>query len=434
MGSDLLRMATDACHMAQASGDPVEAVGICNQRGSAVAWSRSTNAPVGPGLGWQDLRTIGECLMFQAQGLHFAPNQSATKYVWLAQQAAAEVADIVFGTVDAWVMSVLSGGEIFASEPSNSAITGLFDPIAPGWDSGICAALGIPIDSLPAVKDSIDQFGPATALPGSPPIVAVLGDQQASMLGQGCVHPGDAKLTLGTGGMFNLVNADGEIAPTLGEHGCFPIACRSIDGTITWGTEALMLSAGTNIAWLVDDLGLLSNPADSETVARSVESSGEVLYVPAQMGLGTPLWDLGARGTLLGLTRGTTAAHVVRAVLEGIALRSADLVQAACAESGLELSRIRLDGGMSTNGLLVQLLADASRLPIDVSAEVEATTAGITAAAAVALGWTTLDEIAGSYRPGRAVEPGAPLAAAARWAEAVDRSKEWYPDLSGIRF
>lgn len=435
LGAHLLEMAIGACDAAQSAGDPVQAVGITNQRGSAVAWNRSTGAPVGPGLGWQDLRTIGECLMLQAEGLHFAPNQSATKFVWLAQQAAdVDPSDLAFGTVDAWVMWVLSAGTVFATEPSNAAITGLFDPASSQWDEGVCATLSIARESLPLIKNSIDQFGLASALPTSPPIVAVLGDQQASMLGQGCVHPGDAKLTLGTGGMFDLVNAEGQIAPTLGAHGCFPIACRSIDGAITWGTEAIMLSAGTNVAWLVDDLGILTSPADSEAVAGSVESSGEVLYVPAQMGLGTPMWDLGARGTLLGITRGTTAAHIVRAVLEGLALRSADLLRAACDESGLDLARVRLDGGMSTNGLFVQFIADATQLPIDVSAEVEATTAGITSAAALSLGWTSLDEIAASYLPGRSVAPGEPLVAAERWAEAVSRSMEWYPDLSGIRF
>lgn len=439
LGATLVSMASDACTKASTGGDPVEAVGITNQRGTAIGWNRQTGVPVGPGLGWQDLRTIGECLTIQAQGLHFAPNQSATKYVWLTQQAAAAAppttgGDLAFGTVDTWVMWTLSAGTIFATEPSNAAITGLFDPESRSWDSAICDALGISVDSLPKVKDSIDQFGPASSLPGSPPIVAVLGDQQASMLGQGCVRPGDAKLTLGTGGMFDLVNAAGTATPELGSHGCFPIACRSIGGEITWGTEAIMLSAGTNVAWLVDDLGLIESPAETEALAASVPDTGAVVYVPAQMGLGTPLWDLGARGTLLGMTRGTTAAHVVRAVLEGIALRSADLVEAARQESGLGLRRIRLDGGMSTNQLFVQMLADATRLPIDVSAEVEATTAGIIAAAKLGLGSTTLEQIADSYRPGRSVEPGEPLAAAARWAEAVERAEAWYPDLSGIRF
>ena len=278
-------------------------------------------------------------------------------------------------------------------------------------------------------------MGEANAIDGEPPIAAIIGDQQGSLVGQGCVHPGRTKVTFGTGGMLDTCT--GPEAPTSAQrhpHGTFPIVAWSRGGELTWGAEAVMLSAGTNIEWLVEDLGVLADAAESHTVASACDDTGGVVYVPALLGLGTPRWDFGARGTLLGLTRGTGRPELVRAVLEGIAQRGADLVEAAEADTGLTIECLRVDGGMSANPTFVQALADATQRTVEVSPVLEATTlgAGLLAGLATSV-WGSLDDIAGSWRPRLVVEPGAPLDRE-RWAKAVERAAGWMPDLSSLDF
>jgi glycerol kinase len=206
------------------------------------------------------------------------------------------------------------------------------------------------------------------------------------------------------------------------------------EGEVTWGVEAIMLSAGTNVEWLVDDLGLLADPAESDEVARRGADTGGVVYVPALLGLGTPRWDFGARGTLLGLTRGTGRPELVRAVLEGVAQRGADLVDATEADTGLTIGTLRVDGGMSANGTFVQALADATQRPVEISPIVEATTLGAGFLAGLAVGtWVNMDEIGTTWRPRATIEPGAPLDRS-RWADAVNRAAGWIPDLSALDF
>ncbi len=244
-----------------------------------------------------------------------------------------------------------------------------------------------------------------------------------------------AKITFGTGGMLDVCR--GTTAPASAArnpHGTFPIVAWSQDGTLTWGEEAIMLSAGTNVEWLVDDLGIIPDAAASDELAASVESTDGVVYVPALLGLGTPQWDYGARGTLLGITRGTTRAHIVRAVLEGVAQRGADLVEAAEADSGLEIPSLRIDGGMSANRTFVQAVADATNRPVEVSPVVEATTLGAAFLAGSAVGtWASLGEAASSWRPAQVVEPAGSFDRA-RWAEAIGRARGWIPDLSALDF
>jgi glycerol kinase len=288
---------------------------------------------------------------------------------------------------------------------------------------------------LPAVVDSSGIVGEATALPGAPPIAALVGDQQASLVGQGCVTPGRAKITFGTGGMLDMCRGpEPPGSAARGEHGTFPIVAWSRRGSLTWGVEAIMLSAGTNVEWLRDDLGLIETSSDSHDVAATVEGSDGAVYVPALLGLGTPAWDYGARGTLLGITRGTTRAHIVRAVLEGVAHRGADLVAAAEADTGLTIDTLRVDGGMSVNPTFTQALANAAGRPVEVSPVVEATTIGAAFLAGLATDvWDDISDAEQTWTPARVVEPGDRLDRET-WSRAVDRARGWIPELSALDF
>jgi len=427
----------EVAHLSLADAGPVEAVGITAQRASTIVWDRATGVPIGPGIGWQDLRTVFDCITAKAEhGLALAPNQSATKVAWLlANHAAQGSGDLCFGTVDSWIAWTLSKGTTHVTDHTNAAVTGLSLPDASAWSSRACSALGIPESMLPTLVHTSGVFGHALAMPGAPPIAAIVGDQQGSLVGQSCVRPGDTKITFGTGGMLDMCT--GAPAPATGNRtadGTFPIVAWSRNGQLVWGTEAIMLSAGTNVEWLVTDLGILDNPAHSHDVAAMCDTTEGVVYVPALMGLGTPHWDYGARGTMLGLTRGSGRPQVVRAVLEGVAHRGTDLVEAAEAHSGHSVPVLRIDGGMSQNPTFVQALANASGKPVEVSRHTEATTIGAAYLAGLAVGvWTDFDDIAGAWNPRVRVEPNGSLDRA-QWAEAVSRSTSWIPDLSALDF
>jgi len=416
---------------------PVAAVGITNQRGSAIVWDRATGEPVGPGIGWQDLRTVGACLTLRAQGIRLSPNQSATKVQWLLQQLPdnGRGRDLCFGTVDSWVAWTLSGGRLHVTDASNAAITGLQVAGSPSaWDEGVLSALGITPEMMPAIVDSSGVVGEATALAGAPPIAALLGDQQASLVGQGCVRPGDAKITFGTGGMLDLVLDEAPAFDQRGPAGTFPIVAWRQAGRVTWGIEAVMLAAGTNVQWLRDELGLISSSDESDEIAQGCADTGGVVYVPALLGLGTPRWDYGARGALFGLTRGTGRAEIVRAVLEGVAQRGADLVEAAEADSGIAIPALRVDGGMTDNNTFVHALADAAQKPVEISPTREATSRGAALMAGLAVGHHgSVDALAQTWTPSVRVEPQRTLDRD-RWREAVSRAANWIPELSGIDF
>ena len=415
-------------------GGPVAAVGIANQRCSTVVWDRATGEPVGPALGWQDLRTIGECFVLKAEGYHMAPNLSATKVQHLLDQHDPERArDLCVGTVDSWITWCLSDGALHVTDATNAHLMAMLRDDVSDWDDRMLGLLRVDRAQLPRVVDSSGPVGEATALPGAPPIAGLIGDQQASLLGQGCIAPGVAKITFGTGGMLDTV-VPGVPTPGLHLGGCGPVVARRVGGADTWALEAVMLAAGTNVEWLRDDLGLLDSADASAEVAASVPDSGGAWFVPALLGLGTPRWDYGARGALLGVTRGTTAAHVVRAVLDGVAHRGADLVEAAEAGGAPAIGAVRVDGGMAANPTFIQLLADTSQRRIEVSPVLEATTLGAAFVAGVAVGtWPSLEEAASTWRPATVVEPGSPTDRE-RWRDAVDRAAGWYPDLSALSF
>jgi glycerol kinase len=434
---------------------PVAAVGITNQRASTIVWERDTGRPVGPGVGWQDLRTVGMCLALQAQGLHLAPNASATKLAFLLDLAdpdrrRSSAGELAFGTVDTWLAWTLSGGAVHVTDPGNAAVTGLVAGDGSGWDAGVLDALRIPEAVLPAIVDSAGVVANATALPGAPPIGGLAGDQQASLVGQGCVVAGTAKLTLGTGGMLDVCTGPTRpfrgappspraAATARGPNGTIPIVAWRRAGVTTWGAEGIAITAGTAVEWLRDGLGLIDDAAASEALAASVAGTGGVVFVPALFGLGTPRWDYGARGGFFGMTRGTGRAEMVRAVLEGVAHRGADLLEAAEADTGLTVAELRVDGGMSANGVVVQALADFTGRPVAVSPVTEATTLGAAYLAGLAVGvWADEAETAALFQPRRVAAPvldgDARAAARARFAAAVEGCAGWVPELSSISF
>lgn len=436
---DARRMASaalDTARAALADGGPVDAVGVANQRASTIVWDRVTGEPVAPGLGWQDLRTLGDCLVLQSEGLRFAPNQSATKIKHLLDLAdPGRSRDLCIGTVDSWIIWTLSEGAINVTDPSNAAVTGLFSVSTLDWDDQLLATLNIPRTALPTIVDSSGPIAPASALPGAPMICGISGDQQASLIGQGCVRPGSAKITFGTGGMLDLVvGPDRPISAARSSTGTFPIVAWKRGEETMWGTEAIMLSAGTNVEWLRDDLGIIDSVAQSHDVAQQCADTEGVVYVPALLGLGTPNWDYGARGTLLGITRGTARPHIVRAVLEGVAQRGADLVDATESDSGLTIPTLRVDGGMSANPTFTQALANATQRPVEISPVLEATTLGAAFLAGLAVGtWSDWDDIAATWNPIRVVEPNGE-SNRERWASAIERASGWYADLSSFDF
>ena len=413
----------------------VDGVAISSQRASTVVWDTS-GIPIGPALGWQDLRTIGECFMAREHNVFLAPNQSGTKVQWLLNSFDPErVRDLRFGTVDTWIAWVLSNGELHITDATNVGVTGLATIDFLTWDDHVLQALNIPRSMTPTIVPSSGLLGAATALVGAPPIVTLLGDQQASLAGQACVHNGDAKITFGTGGMLDM-NL-GDRAPVQGRrnaNGTFPIAAWRVGAETTWGLESIILAAGTNVQWLRDDLAIIDTAGASHEIAQQCTDTGDVWYVPALMGLGTPNWDYGARSALLGLTRGSGRPEIVRAVLEGIAHRGADLVDAAIADTGATIDALRIDGGMSDNPTFVQALANCAQLPVEISPVREATTRGAALFGLLALGhFSTLADIATTWQPRARIEPNASTDRD-RWREAVLRAGQWIPALSSIDF
>jgi glycerol kinase len=309
-----------------------------------------------------------------------------------------------------------------------------------GWDDRVVDLLRIPAVMLPTIVDSTGPVGEASVLPGRPTITGVAGDQQASLVGQGCTRPGLAKATFGTGGMLDqCVGSQRPPFASRGDAGTIPIVAWRRAGTISWGIEAIMLTAGACVEWLRDDLGLITSAAQSAEVAAGCDQTDGVWFVPAQMGLGTPVWDFGARSAFTGITRGSSRAQLVRAVLEGVAHRGADLLEAAEADSGLAVETLRVDGGMSANDVFVQALADACGRPVEIAPVLEATTLGAAYLAGMAVGtWRDETDVAGAWTPRRVVEPGTDdethRASRERWLEVRARAEGAIPELSALDF
>jgi glycerol kinase len=436
--AEIIRLVLELSTKSLRDFGPCDVVGITNQRATTIVFDPLNGQAVGPAIGWQDLRTVIDCLVLQGNGLRLAPNQSATKAKWLVAQSGRDAKDLRFATIETWVTWHLTDGVAHVTDRSNAAINGLISLDVTNWDARVLSQLDLDSKMMPTIVDTMCNVGPATALLGSPMITALVGDQSASLFGQSCVTHG-AKITFGTGAMLDTVRGtEGPTALTRFASGCFPVVAYSYDNVVTWGIEGIVLSAGACIEWLRDDLGLIRESSETDALASSVISSEGVAFVPALSGLGTPQWDFGARGGFFGLTRGSTRAHMVRAVLEGIAHRGADLVDAAQHELGSRLEELRVDGGMSANRFLMQRLADFTGLPISVSNEREATMRGVGLMALVSEGHLTLGDVEKLWSPSEVFVPlvdnDVRVGLRLVWAQTLLRVGKTIPELSAIEF
>jgi len=416
---------------------PIAAIGITDQRETTVVWDKRTGRPLHRAIVWQDRRTANRCdelregghlpLVREATGLVLDPYFSGTKLEWLLRDGGVEAnADLAFGTVDSWVLWNLTGGSVHATEASNASRTMLFDIRALEWSAALCDVLHVPMACLPEVMPSCGRFG-VTA--DGIPVSGIAGDQQAALFGQACVAPGMAKNTYGTGS-FLLMNV-GDACPAPVE-GLLTTVAWTIDGTpgAAYALEGAVFVTGAAVQWLRDGLQLIDDAAAVEPLAASVASTDGVYLVPAFTGLGSPWWDPYARGTIVGITRGTTAAHLARATLESIAFQTRDVVEAMCAVSGTSLPSLRVDGGASSNQLLLQLQADQLQVPVQRPVVQETTALGAAYLAGLAEGvWSSLDEVASQWQLDVEVAPSADAADADAaydgWKRAVERSLQW---------
>jgi glycerol kinase len=400
-----------ALEAAGAAGlEDVDTVAITNQRETTVLWDRATGAPVARAIVWQDRRTAERCrrldpaLIRERTGLVPDPYFSATKLEWLLREH--EGGDLAFGTVDSWLVWKLTGGGVHATDATNASRTMLVALETLDWDEELLALFGVGRSLLPRIVRSDESLGTGELLGQRVEIRGIAGDQQAALYGQGCHTAGEAKATYGTGS-FVLVHTGDDAGPP--PHGLLKTAAA--DG---YALEGAVLASGAAVQWLRDGLGLLSDAAESEVLARSVESSAGVVFVPALTGLGSPWWDPDARGLIAGITRGTTRAHLVRAALEAIAHQVADVVEALSERPSV----LRADGGATANGFLMQLQADLLGVPVEVAAERETTALG---AAALAAGRGARVAVGAVYEPQLGSDEVGTLRAA--WQAALYRSR-----------
>ncbi len=425
-------------------GEAVAAVGITNQRETAVVWDRRTGRPLHRALVWQDRRTAARCdelreaghldLVRSTTGLVLDPYFSATKLEWLLREGDVPTGpDLAFGTVDSWVLWNLTGGVdggVHATEASNAGRTMLFDIGRLAWSPELLDVFGVPESCLPEVRASGGRFGVTaggTALPAGVPVSGILGDQQAALFGQACLEPGMTKNTYGTGS-FVLMNVGGR-CPSPVEGLLTTVAWDRGDGAgATYALEGSIFVTGATVQWLRDGLGLIEQSAEIGPLAASCADTEGVHLVPAFAGLGSPWWDPYARGTIVGITRGTTAAHLARAAVEAMAFQTRDVVDAMVAASGQPLAELRVDGGASAMDLLVQIQADQLQVPVARPVIQETTALGAACMAGLAEGvWSSSDEIAAGWqldlRCVPEIEPTAADAGHRRWRQAVERSR-----------
>jgi len=389
----------------------VRGLGIATQRGTAVVWEADSGRAVHPAISWQDGRTIRRCADLLTEGVFVSPLAAATKIEWILDRVDPDrdrirAGRLRCGTLDAWLAWRLSGGRVSATDASNASCSGLFDLVGRGWNDAILAALRVPAAALPEIVDSEGVLGHVDASLGLPaiPIAAVIGDQQAAMMGQLRLAAGEVKITYGTSAMLDL-NAGPE--PLWSMQGAYPLVLWRRAGHVAFCLEGTAITAGAAITWLRDGLGVIRTPTESGTLAASVTDAGGVWAIPAFQGLGTPYMDAAARAVVGGLSRATTRAHVVRAMLEGIAWRCREVYDALRADCPFAPPvALRVDGGAACNDLLLQLQADALGLPVERPAVLQAGALGAGYLAGLATGvWATTDELRDVWRRERLFEP-----------------------------
>ena len=432
-----------ACRIAL-RGQTVTAIGVTDQRETAVVWDRERLSAPRRAIVWQDRRTTEICerlkdaghepRVAELTGLRLDPYFTATKLTWLAENdpdtwAGVTSGRLVVGTVDSYVVARLTGGARHVTDASNASRTLLFDLRAGGWSDELCELFGVPRSALPEVVPSYGEVGrtdPASFLGLDLPVAGIAGDQQAALFGQGCYEVGRSKCTYGTGS-FVLVNTGRE--PVLSDRLLTTVAWMEPDGSLVYALEGSIFVTGSAVQWLRDGLQVIGSAGEIEALAKGVPDSGGVVFVPALTGLGAPHWDPDARGTVLGITRGTTRAHLARATLDAIAYEVRDVVDAMTAEAGIEVPVLQVDGGASANNLLCQTQADQLGVPVQRPAVVETTGLGAAFLAGLGTGvWSSPAELAETWQLDRRFEPTAGVrddGGHARWLRAVERSKAW---------
>lgn len=423
----------------------IAGVGLANQRETALLWEKDTGKPVGNAIVWQCRRTAEFCTQLQRGGYTeeiraktgLLPDAyfSGTKYRWLLEQIPgarrrAERGELLCGTVDSWLLWNLTGGKVHASDYSNCCRTMLFDIHKKQWDEDLCRLLEVPMGWLPRPVENSGDLGVIAqgvphleALAGLP-ICGAAGDQQAALFGQGCFAPGQLKNTYGTG-CFTLLNT-GE-TPVASQNGLLTCIGWGLGGKTTYVLEGSVFNAGSSIQWLRDELGLIGQASDCDRLAEEVPDNGGVYLVSAFTGLGAPHWDMYARGVLVGLTRGTTKAHICRAALEGIAYQTADLIAAMEGDAGQRIQALRVDGGASVSDFMMQYQADLLGVPVERPSVVETTAWGAACLAGLGAGlWKSPQEIVGERTPGKVYRPKTDRSREyARWRKALNRAKAW---------
>jgi glycerol kinase len=442
-----LQVARDAIEQAGIAASDLAAVGVTNQRETVVVWDRATGVPIHNAIVWQDRRTAETCdalvaaghdaLVRERTGLGIDPYFSAAKIGWLLDhvdgaRARAEAGELAAGTIDTWLIWKLSGGAVHVTDSTNASRTQLLDIATGKWDEELAAVFGVPLALMPRVARSSEVVGSTAAdvLGAAVPIGGVCGDQQAALVGNGGFGAGDAKATFGTG-IFALMHTGGVRAhsTTLAAT----LAAQTGD-ELQYALEGSIFMGGAVIQWLVEGLELADSPQAVQALAESVPDSNGVVFVPALTGLGAPEWDPYARGAIFGLTRGAKAAHIARAGMEAIPLQVSDLIGAMAADSGHSIAALRVDGGVTVNELVMQILADVLRIPVDRALVAESTALGAAYLAGLAVGvfggpedLPVLRAVSKTFEPDPAQEPRlADLRV--RWAEAVKRSKRWEHD------
>ena len=436
-------VARDALRKSNISPKDVMAIGIANQRETTVLWDRQTGEPVYNAIVWQDRRTAPLCqdlrevgaesLVRERTGLVIDPYFSGTKIAWLLDEipgarARAERGELAFGTIDSWLVWQLTGNRTHVTDVSNASRTMLFNLHANDWDEELLRLLRVPRAILPEVHPSAAAFGmvPADTF-GEPLVIAgIAGDQQAALFGQGCHAPGMAKNTYGTG-CFMLMHTGDKVVQS--KNGLVATACAQSAGK-EYALEGSVFIAGAVVQWLRDQLGFFRNAAEVERLASEVLDSGDVFVVPAFTGLGAPYWDPNARGAILGLTRGTTRAHIARAALESIAFQSAEVLEAMQKDSDEKLAELRVDGGAAANDLLMQFQADLLGVPVVRPRVLETTALGVAYLAGLTVSlWNSREALAQHWQAERRFEPAMDASRRgelmARWREAVSRARNW---------
>jgi glycerol kinase len=426
---------------AEVAGADVAAIGITNQRETTGLWSRATGRPLHRAIVWQDRRTAGRCqelvaaghepMVQERTGLLFDAYFSGTKIEWLLDHVEgarrlAEQGELAFGTIDTFLLWRLTGGAVHATEVSNASRTLLMNLREGRWDEELCALLRVPMQVLPELRPTVGHFGETRGVAGLPdgiPITGMAGDQQAALFGQACFDVGEAKCTYGTGA-FLLMNIGAEPLPSRSR--LLTTAAWQLGGEITYAFEGSAFIAGAAVQWLRDGLGLIRTAAEVEALAASVEDTHGVVFVPALTGLGAPHWNPDARGVLWGLTRGVTAGHVARAVLEGVAFQNYDILAAMQADLAEPLATLKVDGGACANDLLMQFQADLLGVPLVRPKVIETTALGAAMMAGLGAGiYHGFDELRGAWREDRVFEPSFGEAEReahlARWREGLRR-------------